>query len=121
MTKSIPNHASVGALLLTSLLMALPAQAADATPPASSAASGAAASANADGEVRRIDKAQGRVTLRHGEIKSLDMPPMTMVFRVRDAKLLDGLAVGDKVRFDAVQADGQYVVTTIIKAPAKAP
>ena len=72
---------------------------------------------NTEGEVTKIDTAQGKVTLRHGEIKNLDMPPMTMVFRVSDAKLLDGLAVGAKVRFSAEKRDGQYLVTQI--APAR--
>jgi Cu/Ag efflux protein CusF len=80
------------------------------------AATAAAAQSN-DGEVRKIDKAQNRITLQHGEIKSLDMPPMTMVFRVRNPALLDGVAVGDKVRFDAAKIDGSYVVTAIVKAP----
>jgi Cu(I)/Ag(I) efflux system protein CusF len=70
-----------------------------------------------DGEVRKIEKAQGRVTLKHGELKALDMPPMTMVFRVKDPKMLDGLAVGDRVRFDAAKVDGNYTVTAITKAP----
>jgi Cu/Ag efflux protein CusF len=70
-----------------------------------------------DGEVRKIDKAQGRITLKHGEIKNLDMPPMTMTFRVKDAKALDTLAVGDKVRFAVDKVDGQYTVTTISRAP----
>lgn len=78
---------------------------------------GAAFAADTDGEVRRIDKAQAKVTLKHGEIKNLDMPPMTMVFRVKDPKWLDGLAVGDKVKFSAVQENGQYVVTGLVKAP----
>lgn len=78
---------------------------------------GAAAATDADGEVRRIDKAQAKVTLKHGEIRSLDMPPMTMVFRVKDPKWLDGLAVGDKVKFSAAQENGQYVVTQLAKAP----
>ena len=65
--------------------------------------------------MRKIDAAQGRVTLKHAEIKRLDMPPMTMVFRVRDPKMLDGLAVGDKVRFDAEKIDGQYTVTALKK------
>jgi Cu(I)/Ag(I) efflux system protein CusF len=78
---------------------------------------GAALAADADGEVRRIDKAQARITLKHGEIKNLDMPPMTMVFRVKDPKWLDGLAVGDKVKFSAAQENGQYVVTGLAKAP----
>ncbi len=70
-----------------------------------------------DGEVRKIDKAQAKITLKHGEIKNLNMPGMTMVFRVKDAKLLDGLAAGDKVKFSAEQIDGGYVVTQVTKAP----
>jgi Cu(I)/Ag(I) efflux system periplasmic protein CusF len=73
------------------------------------------ADAMTDGEVRKIDKAQSKITLKHGEIKKLDMPPMTMVFRIKDAKLLDAVAVGDKVDFAAEQIDGQYVVTAIRK------
>lgn len=68
-----------------------------------------------DGEVRKIDKAQSKVTLKHGEIKNLEMPPMTMVFRVKDPKMLDALTVGDKVRFSVEKIDGQYTVTTISK------
>ncbi len=68
-----------------------------------------------EGEVRKIDAAQGKLTLKHGEIKNLDMPAMTMVFRVRDPKMLDGLSVGDKVRFEAAKVDGQYTVTTLSK------
>ena len=69
----------------------------------------------ASGEVTKIDKANSRITLRHGEIKSLDMPPMTMSFRVRDGKLLDDVAVGDRVRFTAEKVDGSYVLTTLNK------
>ncbi len=69
-----------------------------------------------DGEVTKIDRAQSRLTLRHAEIKNLDMPPMTMVFRVRDPKALEGLTVGDKVRFAAEKVDGSYTVTAIRKA-----
>lgn len=80
---------------------------------------GAAAQApDVDGEVTRIDKAQAKLTLRHGEIKSLDMPAMTMVFRVRDPKWLDEVAVGDKVRFAVEKRDGAYTVTALQKAPA---
>ncbi|MBL8341881.1 MAG: copper-binding protein [Rubrivivax sp.] len=81
------------------------------------AALASAQAPNASGEVTKIDKAGNRIELRHGEIKALDMPPMRMIFRVRDPKLLDGLAVGDKVRFTAEKADGQYVVSAISKAP----
>ena len=83
---------------------------------AAPAPAAAASAALADGEVRKIDRAQGKITLRHGPIRSLDMPPMTMVFRVADAKLLDGLKDGDKIRFSAETANGAITVTSI--APA---
>lgn len=70
-----------------------------------------------EAEVRKVDKPAGKITLKHGEIKNLEMPPMTMVFRVKDAAWLDQFAVGDKVRFDAAKIDGQYVVTAIRKGP----
>lgn len=81
------------------------------------AGSAQAQTTTAGGEVTKLDKVASRVTLRHGEIKNLDMPPMTMTFRVRDAKLLDGLAVGDRVRFAAERIEGQYTVTALTKAP----
>jgi len=87
--------------------------------PAATAGAGSAASAEmASGEVRRIDKAQRKITLRHGDIKSLDMPPMSMVFQVRDAALLDAVKVGDKVLFAAAkEPDGTLIVTAIKPAP----
>lgn len=72
--------------------------------------------AQTSGEVAKVDVAAGRVTIKHGEIKNLDMPPMTMAFRVRDTKLLDGLTVGDRVRFVAERVDGQYTVTSLSRA-----
>lgn len=69
------------------------------------------------GEVRKVDKAASKITLKHGEIKNLEMPPMTMVFQVRDPALLDKAKVGDKVRFAAEQKDGALVVTTLEAAP----
>ena len=77
-----------------------------------SAAASAPASMS-DGEVRKIDKAQGKVTLRHGPIQNLEMPGMTMVFKVADPKLLDGLKEGDKIRFAADRLDGAITVTAI--------
>ena len=66
-----------------------------------------------EAEVRRIDKAARKVTLKHGEIKNLDMPPMSMVFQVKDPAQLDALQVGQKVRFQAVQENGAYWVVKI--------
>ncbi|HMM85722.1 copper-binding protein [Azohydromonas sp.] len=70
-----------------------------------------------DGEVRKIDKGAGKLTLRHGEIRNLDMPGMTMVFQVKEPALLDNVKVGDKVKFRAEKSGGSYVVTLI--EPAK--
>lgn len=67
----------------------------------------------ADGEIRKIDLESGKVTIKHGHIKSLDMPPMTMVFVMREKSKLDGLKVGDKVKFDAVDEKGKMLVTVI--------
>jgi Cu/Ag efflux protein CusF len=75
---------------------------------------GLAAAQATEGEVRRIDREQGKLTIRHGELKNLDMPAMTMVFRVADPKLLDGLTEGSKVRFDAEKLNGQYTVVRLV-------
>jgi Cu/Ag efflux protein CusF len=66
-----------------------------------------------DGEVRKVDVAAAKLTLKHGEIKSLDMPPMTMVFSVRDKASLETLKPGDKVKFKAVNEAGKLTVTEI--------
>ncbi len=81
------------------------------------AASAQNASAMADGEVRKIDKDAGKVTIKHGEIKNLDMPPMTMVFRVKEPVMLDKLQPGDKIKFSAEKIGGQFTVTDF--EPAK--
>lgn len=78
-----------------------------------SAAATPAAAPMSDAEVRRIDRDAGKLTLRHGPIPNLDMPPMTMVFVAKDKALLEGLKAGDKVRFRAVEQQGTYIVTTI--------
>lgn len=95
---------------LCAALLAQPLLALAAEPPATPAS---AADAMTDAEVRKIDPAAAKVTLRHAEIKSLDMPAMTMVFQARDKRLLDGLKVGDKVRFKAAHEGGQFIVTAI--------
>ena len=69
-----------------------------------------------DGEVRKIDKEQGKLTLRHGEIKSLDMPGMTMVFTAKDKAMLDGVKVGDKIKFKAAKEGGKLLVVELVPA-----
>jgi Cu/Ag efflux protein CusF len=66
-----------------------------------------------DGEIRRIDKEQGKMSIRHGPLVTLDMPAMTMVFVVQDRAMLDQVKVGDKVRFHAEKIGSQYTVTRI--------
>jgi Cu(I)/Ag(I) efflux system periplasmic protein CusF len=67
-------------------------------------------------EVRKVDVAQGKVTLKHGEIKNLDMPPMTMVFTVKDKAMLNGVKAGDKVRFKAAKENGKMTVVEMAAA-----
>lgn len=67
----------------------------------------------AEGEVRKVDIAQSKITLKHGEIKNLDMPPMSMVFSVKDPSLLTKVKAGDKVRFAAEKVGSAYTVTAI--------
>src|SRR5689334_16102847 len=83
---------------------------------AGSAAGALAQSGSGEGEVRKIDAAQQKVTVRHGEIKALDMPPMTMAYRVQNASALGSLAVGDRVRFTVEKVNGAYTLTQIQKA-----
>ena len=71
----------------------------------------AAAAELVDGEVRRIDKEGAKLTLKHGDIKSLDMPAMTMAFHVKDKAMLEPLKTGDTVKFKAVKDGGRYVIT----------
>jgi len=66
-----------------------------------------------DGEIRKVDKAASKITIKHGDIKNLDMPAMTMVFQVRDAALLDKVKAGDVVRFHAESQAGTYIITHI--------
>src|SRR5262245_54508509 len=69
------------------------------------------------GEVRKIDEAAGKITLKHGPIKSLGMDMgMTMAFRVKDPAMLKEVQVGDRVEFEAEQAGTAYTVTKIQKS-----
>lgn len=66
-----------------------------------------------EGEVRKIDKDAGKITIKHGEIKHMEMPPMTMVFVVQDKALLDKANVGAKIQFMAISDNGRMTVTDI--------
>jgi Cu(I)/Ag(I) efflux system protein CusF len=76
----------------------------------------AQSAAMVDGEVKKIDEAAGKITLKHAPIKSLDMDePMTMVFRVQDPAMLKQVKVGDKVQFEAQRAPAGITITKMQK------
>ena len=77
----------------------------------------AQSTALSEGEIRKVDKDAKKVTIKHGPLTNLDMPPMTMVFQVKDPAMLGQVKAGDKVRFTAEKIGGQYTVTTL--EPAK--
>jgi len=95
--------------LLAASLLAAPLHAESAPAPAPAAA----AAPMSEGVVRKIDAANGKITLKHGPLSNLDMPPMTMVFRVQPPELLKTVKVGDSVKFRAENNNGAFVVTAI--------
>jgi Cu(I)/Ag(I) efflux system periplasmic protein CusF len=66
-----------------------------------------------DGEVRNVDKGAGTITLKHGDIKNLNMSGMTMVFRAKDPAMLATVKTGDKVKFKAAMAGDVLLVTEL--------
>lgn len=107
--------------ILVTLLSSVPFSyaASHVTAPVMEAKKEMSASANlpiADAEIRKIDLENRKITLKHGVIKNLDMPPMSMVFQVKDVALLDKLSAGDKVKFTADMVGGAMVVMSIEKA-----
>jgi Cu(I)/Ag(I) efflux system periplasmic protein CusF len=104
----------VASIIIASTLFALSSfsyAASHAGAPASTAST--TALPMADAEIRKIDLENKKVTLKHGEIKNLDMPGMTMVFQVKDAAMLEKVKAGDKVKFTADKVNGAFTVLTI--------
>ncbi len=66
-----------------------------------------------EGEVRKVDKDAKKITIKHGPIKSFDMPGMTMVFQVKDPAMLEKVKAGDKVNFEAEKLGGAFTVIKI--------
>jgi Cu/Ag efflux protein CusF len=79
------------------------------------AAGAVQAQALSDGEIRKVDKDAKKITIKHGPLLNLDMPPMTMVFQVSDPKMLDQVKAGDKVKFEAELLPGGKTVVTRIE------
>ncbi|MBB4844468.1 Cu/Ag efflux protein CusF [Paucibacter oligotrophus] len=109
------NKHALALSLLLSLVGAAHATMPTPQPAAAAAASEAQAQAPelAEGEIRRIDVENKKITIKHGPIKSLAMPGMTMVFVLKDEAQLNALKVGDKIRFDAARIEGVFVVTRL--------
>ena len=72
-----------------------------------------AAAGQSDGEIKKVDKEAGKITVKHGQLVKLDMPPMTMVFRVKDMAMLDQVKAGDKVKFSAEKFNGALTITSM--------
>jgi len=70
-----------------------------------------------DGQIKKVDKAAGKLTLSHGPLHNLNMPAMTMVFKVFDAAWLDQMKAGDKIRFMADNVNG--AITVVHLEPVK--
>ena len=98
---------------IAAALLAIAAAGSAAQARAEGPASAATAAAKTEGEIRKVDKEAVKVTIKHGPIANLGMPPMTMVFRVADPKMLDALSEGDKVRFTVDRAGGALTITEI--------
>jgi Cu/Ag efflux protein CusF len=105
---------TLSTVAVAALLTASPAWADDKHHPAAQTNVAASqAAALSEGEIRRVDKDAKKLTIRHGPLANLDMPPMTMVFQVKDPSVLEQLKPGDKIRFQAEKIGGAYTVTRI--------
>ena len=107
------KHLTLAALLIAAFTAPAHAQPQPADHAAHHPATAKTADALSDGEVRKVDKDAKKLTIRHGPIKNLDMPAMTMVFQVKDMAMLDKVNTGDKVKFSAEKLGGSYTVTDI--------
>ena len=83
------------------------------TPPASHDGTAEHAAMLTQGAVKKVDKAAGKMTIKHGPLENLGMPGMTMVFRVQDASWLDKVKPGDNIRFHADMVNGALTVTEL--------
>jgi Cu(I)/Ag(I) efflux system periplasmic protein CusF len=107
------NHFVAAALVLAAASAFAQTHQAVAPGKAAEPAGSAASAGFSEGDVRKIDRPAGKITLKHGEIRNLDMPPMTMVFGVTDAAMLDRVKAGDKVRFKAASLGGKLTLTEL--------
>ena len=108
-----------GALTVTALQAATVLAAATTTAQANVAATMPGADAKAvalpqsDGEIKKVDKEAGKITVKHGPLVNLDMPAMTMVFKVKDPGMLEQVKTGDKVKFTVEKINGAFTITAL--------
>jgi Cu(I)/Ag(I) efflux system protein CusF len=102
-----------GALTMTALQGATILAAATATHGTNAAKSEAAAQPQSDGEIKKVDKEAGKITVKHGPLVNLDMPAMTMVFKVKEPAMLEQVKAGDKVKFTVEKINGAFVITAL--------
>lgn len=74
-----------------------------------------AESSRGEGEVRKVDKSAGKITIKHGPLEEMNMPGMTMVFRPKDPAMLDALKEGDQIRFTTSRQGGAFTLDTAEK------
>ncbi|CAJ0774043.1 hypothetical protein LMG18090_00273 [Ralstonia mannitolilytica] len=103
------------ALMLTALLAGAPFvhAAEDAASASASAPAATTAAPMSEGEIKKVDAAAGKLTIKHGPLVNLGMEPMTMVFRVQDPAMLSKVRPGSKVRFVAEKINGVLTVTAL--------
>ena len=109
--KALVKTATLKAAFIAAL--AIPAASAAFAQPA--AAGVDASDAMSTGEVRKVDKGAGRITIQHGPLRNIGMDAMTMVFRVKDQSMLEQVGVGDRIRFVAEEPNGKLTVTRMEK------
>lgn len=109
----LAKHALISALLVTLSFGAHATPDPQSEPSAPATEPATSISPMADGEIRKINKDAGKLTIRHGELGNLGMPPMTMVFLVNDPAMLEKVKVGDKIRFVADKVGGRFTVVKL--------
>lgn len=107
----MPRITTLIGATIVAIGLSLGVRAAD-TPPSTAGAKPAAATLSA-GEVKQIDKSAGKITIKHGPLPNLEMPAMTMVFRVKEPAMLDQVKAGDKITFLAEKVNGTITVTQL--------
>jgi len=107
------NIRAAGIALAFSASVAMPAWAAGDPGTPGTVIAQASTADMTDAEVRKVNKEGGTLTLKHGDIKNLDMPGMTMVFAVKDKAMLDKVKAGDKIKFKAINDAGKFTVTEV--------